>query len=142
MSLTALTAILGIGEKVIDKLFPDPHKAAEAKLELIKLQQAGEFKALEADLEIAKGQMTINQEEARSEALFKSGWRPFIGWTCGIAFSFNFLILPTVKIVLALNGIPLVIDPLDLTEMMPVLLGMLGLGGFRTYEKIKRKQNG
>lgn len=142
MSLTALTAILGIGEKVIEKFFPDPQQAAAVRVELIRLQQAGEFKALEADLELARGQIGVNAEEAKSENMFKSGWRPFIGWTCGLAFSFNFLILPTIQIIAALNGVPITLTPLDLTEMMPVLLGMLGLGGFRTYEKLKGKQNG
>ena len=141
MSVTALGAIIEIGGKVFDKMFPDPVEAERAKFELFKLQQTGEFKALEADIEMAKGQVEINKEEAKSELIFKSGWRPFIGWTCGSAFAFNFLILPIATMVAAFYGIPFVgVTPIDLTTMLPVLLGMLGLGGMRTFEKVRNKQ--
>ena len=90
---------------------------------------------------MAKGQVEINKEEAKSELIFKSGWRPFIGWTCGSAFAFNFLILPIATMVAAFYGIPFVgVTPIDLTTMLPVLLGMLGLGGMRTFEKVRNKQ--
>ncbi len=80
-------------------------------------------------------QVEVNKQEAAHKSLFVAGWRPFIGWTCGIAMAFNYIGVPLVETVSVLYGTPLVINPLDLATMMPVLLGMLGLGGMRTYEK-------
>jgi hypothetical protein len=80
-------------------------------------------------------QVEVNKQEAAHKSLFVAGWRPFIGWTCGVAMAFNYVGVPLVETVSVLYGTPLVINPLDLATMMPVLLGMLGLGGMRTYEK-------
>lgn len=131
--------ILSIGAKIIDRVIPDQQKAEEAKLKLLDLHQTGELAVLQADKEISLGQISTNNEEAKSDSLFKSGWRPFIGWVCGSSFAYNFLILPIIKTVMIILGYPVDLPPLDMTEMMPVLLGMLGLGGFRTYERIKGK---
>jgi len=130
--------ILGLGTALIDRLFPDKTKADEAKLKLLELQQSGELAALAADTELAKGQMAINQEEAKDESLFVKGWRPFIGWTCGSAFAFKYVIGPIGFTVAGFWGIKLQLPTLEMSEMMPILLGMLGLGGFRTYEKVKK----
>jgi len=132
--------ILGAALSLVDKLFPNPKDAAEAKIRIMEMQQTGELKALEADLELARGQMEINKSEASSDDPFRAGWRPFIGWTCGSAFAFNFVILPLMTSISAIMGNPIVLPALEMGEMMPVLLGMLGLGGFRTYEKIKNVQ--
>jgi hypothetical protein len=136
MALDPVTAMLDIGGKVIDRLFPDPTQAASAKLELIKLQQSGELANLSADVEIAKGQMAVNQAEAGG-GLFVGGWRPFIGWTCGAAFAYKFVLAPAVAFGMTAAGHPISLPVLDFTEMSTVLLGMLGLGGMRTVEKIK-----
>ena len=85
--------------------------------------------------EIAKGQMAINQVEAASSSLMVSGWRPFIGWTCGFGMFGNFITIPFSNFVLALLGIDIVIPLVPLETMMPVLMGMLGLGAMRSYEK-------
>ena len=129
MSLDPVTALLDIGSKVIDKIFPDPTAAASAKLELLKLQQNG-------DLAVMAGQMKINEIEAGSASIFVSGWRPAIGWVCGGACAWNWIGLPIVKVGLGLLAIKLELAPANLTEMMPILLGMLGLGGLRTLEKV------
>lgn len=129
MSLDPVTALLDIGSKVIDKIFPDPTAAANAKLELLKLQQNG-------DLAVMAGQMKINEIEAGSASIFVSGWRPAIGWVCGGACAWNWIGLPIVKVGLGLLAIKLELAPANLTEMMPILLGMLGLGGLRTLEKV------
>jgi hypothetical protein len=86
-------------------------------------------------LEIAKGQMAINKVEAANSNLMVSGWRPFIGWTCGLGMFGNFITIPFSNFVLALLGIDIVIPLVPLETMMPVLMGMLGLGAMRTYEK-------
>ena len=137
MALDPVTAMLDIGGKVIDRLFPDPAQAANAKLELIKLQQTGELAVMAADVDLAKGQMVTNQAEAASSSLFVAGWRPFIGWACGGAFAYKFILAPAAAFALTACGHPIALPVLDFTEMSTVLLGMLGLGGMRTVEKIK-----
>jgi hypothetical protein len=130
MALDPVSAMLDIGGKVIDRLWPDPAQAAAAKLELIKLQQAGELQAM-------AGQLDINKAEAGSSSVFVSGWRPFIGWVCGAACAWNWIGLKALLFGAAYFSHPVNgLAPADLSEMMPVLLGMLGIGGLRTIEKI------
>ena len=137
MAFDPLTAIFGIGEKVIDRLWPDPAQATAAKIELYKMQQSGELAMLTADVELAKGQIGVNQVEAASDKLFVAGWRPFIGWTCGAAFAYKFVLAPAGAFAMAASGHPIELPVLDFTEMSTILLGMLGLGGMRTIEKVK-----
>jgi hypothetical protein len=134
----ALSVIVPAALTLIDKLFPDANSANEAKLKVLEMQQKGELAALEAEMTLAQGQLAVNQAEASSPKTFVAGWRPFIGWTCGSAFAFNFVILPLLTTLSAIAGNPIEVPPLDMSEMLPVLLGMLGLGGFRTYEKVHR----
>jgi len=87
--------------------------------------------------EIAKAQIAVNREEATSHSIFVAGWRPATGWICAIGLATNYLLVPVCNFILTLTESPITVPPLDLSEMMPVLLGMLGLGGLRTYEKTK-----
>tara|TARA_R100001594_G_scaffold20358_2_gene39298 strand:- start:422 stop:823 length:402 start_codon:yes stop_codon:yes gene_type:complete len=87
--------------------------------------------------ELAKGQLEINKAEAQSRNVFIAGWRPFLGWTMGFAMAYNYVIQPIAIFVLGQLNYLVALPALDMTEMMPVLLGMLGLGGLRTYEKKK-----
>jgi len=130
MALDPITTILDIGSKVIDRLWPDPAQAASAKLELYKLQQSGELQQI-------MGQLEINKAEAASASVFVSGWRPFIGWTCGVACAWNWVGISVAKVIAAFFQYPILLTPADLSEMLPVLMGMLGLGVLRTTEKIK-----
>jgi|TARA_R110000851_G_scaffold122772_6_gene252309 hypothetical protein len=125
-----VSVLLDIGSKVIDRVWPDPAQATAAKFELFKLQQSG-------DLALMAGQMQINVEEAKSSSLLVSGWRPFIGWVCGVACAWNWLGLSIAKMVAELFGHPIALSPADISEMLPVLMGMLGLGTLRTFEKVK-----
>lgn len=125
-----LDIILGLGSKLIDAVFPDPAKKAEAQLKLLELQQNGELAQMQA-------QTAINVEEAKSTSVFIAGWRPFVGWVCGMAFAINFVVGPMGVFAAAFFGKTLVFPTIALTEIMPVLLGMLGLGAYRTFEKVK-----
>ncbi len=87
--------------------------------------------------ELAKAQLEVNKVEAAHHSLFVSGWRPFIGWTCGLGMFGNFITIPFANFVLALFSIDIVIPLVPLETMMPVLMGMLGLGAMRSYEKSK-----
>ncbi len=124
-----VTILLGIGSKVIDKIWPDETQANAAKLELMKMQMSGELAQM-------AGQLKINEVEAANPSVFVSGWRPFIGWVCGTACAWNWVGSPVAMALAAFFGKSLGLKPADLTEMLPVLFGMLGLGGLRTIEKI------
>lgn len=142
MSLDPITAALDIGGKLIDKLWPDPAQRDAAKLELFKLQQSGELAQLTAETDLAKGQIAINTTEAGNEHLFVSGWRPFIGWVCGAGLATQFLVAPIVTWLAALYGKQVVFPELDMGTLLTLLLGMLGLGGMRTAEKIQKIKSG
>lgn len=130
----ALIPVLG---SLMDKLFPDPTAAAEAKLKVMQMAQNGDLAQLDADLKLATGQLDVNKAEAASSSLFVSGWRPFIGWICGGAFAFKFIVAPLLAFTMTALGHPITLPVLDFTEMSTILLGMLGLGGLRTVEKVK-----
>ena len=89
-----LLAILPVVGKLIDKLLPDPAAAAKAQLDLMKLAQDGELAWLAADVQLAVGQMEINKEEAKDPSLFKSGWRPGVGWLCVAGFGYVTILRP------------------------------------------------
>jgi len=131
-----ITILLGIGSKVIDKIFPDPAQRDAAKLELLKMQQAGELAQLTAETDLAKGQLAINQVEAGSINWFVSGGRPFIMWGCGFAMLYASLFEPIMRFVAVVmfkyDGSFPVIDTSLTTQ---VLLGLLGLAGFRSLDK-------
>lgn len=133
---TVVGSVVGIAGTVIERLFPDPVKQAEARLELLKLQQNGELAALTADVQIATNQSQTNTEEAKSTSIFIAGWRPFVGWVCGVGFAVQML-GPLLAWVAALCGRPVAFPPMDFSVMGPTLTCMLGLGGMRTYEKLK-----
>ena len=86
--------------------------------------------------ELAMGQIEINKEEAKSRNIFIAGWRPFVGWTCAIALAYHFVLNPLILFIASWTGAVIPELPaFDMDSLMTVLLGMLGLGGLRTYEK-------
>jgi hypothetical protein len=123
---------------IIDKVFPDADAAANAKLELMRLAQAGELAQLNAETSLALGQIETNKVEAANSSLFVSGGRPFILWVCGLALLYVSLVEPVARFVavtaFSYTGTFPVIDT---TITMQLLLGLLGLGGMRTVEKLK-----
>lgn len=130
--------IFDLAGKVFDKLFPNPEEKAKAQLELFKLQQEGAFKELEANLQLAQGQMDINKAEAESPDFFRGGWRPFIGWVCGWGLAYQFLIRPVLTFILMVAETKVQTLPtLELDTLMTLLFGLLGLGTLRTVEKLK-----
>lgn len=133
----SLLPFLDIGMQLINKLLPDPEQKAKAQLELMRLQQEGEFKELEAELQILTGQIEINKIEAGGDDKFTKRWRPFIGWTCGIAFSYHFILQPFLLFVFAIFGKQITPPTFDMETLYTVLMGLLGLGTLRTAEKIK-----
>lgn len=124
---------------ILDKIIPDPAQAADAKLKMLALAQQGEFKELDAAVEIAKGQMAINQVEAAQDN-FRGGWRPAAGWVCVAGLAYDFILRPLLPWTAALFGktVP-PLPPIDIETLMVLLCGLLGLGGLRTVERVKGK---
>lgn len=130
----SLLSILGIVEKVIDNVVPDPNKKMELKLELAKLADA------EAERESKQllGQLDINKTEAGSTSVFVAGWRPFIGWAGGVGLAYSFVLEPimswSARVIFKYSGD---FPALDTSSLMVLVTGMLGFGGLRAMEKIK-----
>ena len=136
-----IIGVLGALSGIIEKIIPDPAAAAEVKLRLAELAAKGEGDVLAANLQIPLAQVGLNTAEAQGN-WFQKGWRPFVGWTCGAAFAYNFVVLPLlVFTATVLFGVePKLMPPsLDLATMLPVLFGMLGLGGMRSFERSQGK---
>lgn len=123
MDITGFGAVSDLVNTAINKIWPDKTEA--------------EKQQLAAAVMVVQGQIDTNKVEAANPSVFVSGWRPFIGWVCGAACAWNWIGLPIAKVALSLAGYSIDLAPANLSEMMPVLLGMLGLGGLRTIEKIK-----
>lgn len=122
--------IITIGAKLLDKIIPDKDARERAQAELIKSAQ-------DQDFQLSLAQLDINKKEAENPSLFVSGWRPNIGWTCGVAFQLHFVIFPIINFVMVAMGYKEVNISFDMTTLLTVLGGLLGIGGLRTYEKIK-----
>lgn len=119
----SIKAALGIFDTVLDRIIPDKNERARAKEALEAAEQSG-------DLDLLLGQLDINKQEAAHKSLFVAGWRPFIGWVCGLGLAYNVLLSPFL-------GIWLVVPTVDPSLLYPVMLGMLGLAGARSWEKSK-----
>ncbi len=130
----AIATLLG---KLIDRAWPDPAARAQAAQALAELQQAGEFKRLDAELEASRQQTAVNQVEAASADPFVSRWRPFIGWICGVALGWHYIGRPLASWVLLMTGGETPIPEVELGDLLVLLCGMLGLGGMRSLEKLR-----
>ncbi len=122
-SFTGIGEVAGLAGTVINKIWPD------------KSEQ--EREQLAAAVALVQGQLEVNKAEAAHTSLFVAGWRPAVGWACAAAFAWNWLGLPVSQMVATLAGYQITLAPADMTQMMPVLMGMLGLGALRTFEKVK-----
>lgn len=131
--LNLLIPVIGT---LLDKVLPDPKMAAEAKFKIIELAQKGELANLESDVKLAIAQTEVNKVEASTDT-FRGGWRPFIGWICGLGLGIQFIISPLFTWVSLLLGYNVIFPILDSDVLMTLLFGMLGLGTLRTTEKLK-----
>lgn len=140
LPIPIISGIVDLLGKAAERIWPDPLERAKQQARLLELQQAGEFKQIDAMLEAAGQQTRINEQEAAHGSLFVAGWRPFIGWTCGVSLAYTFIFQPFIQFLAVIGGLDFdakLLPVLNSGELMTVLLGMLGLGGLRTYEKFK-----
>jgi hypothetical protein len=129
--LSLITTLLPAVTDVIGRFLPvDKEKRAEAEREI-------EAKLTTHLAKIDLAQLDVNKTEAASRSVFVSGWRPFIGWTCGVALAYTYVVQPILVFGLAQSGYLIELPGMNLGELMPVLMGMLGLGGLRSWEKVK-----
>ena len=123
---TLLPSIMDVAGRFLPE---DKEKRAAAEREI-------EAKLTESLANIDLAQLAINKEDAKGN-WFQSGWRPFIGWSCGFALAYTYVMQPILTFGLAQAGYLIDLPAVNLGEMMPVLMGLLGLGGLRTFEKVK-----
>lgn len=129
---------------LVDKLvglIPDPAAREKARLEAEAQLVAQQDEMVKAFLASDQAQAATNSEEAKNSNLFISGWRPFLGWVFGGSFAWVFVVQPILSFILKAVGHPVELPVLDLSQMTPLVTGMLGLAGMRTYEKMQSVQN-
>ena len=126
-----LEALIGPVTGLLDKFIEDKDQRARLAHEIATMAERHAQ-------ERAMAQVETNKVEAAHRSIFVAGWRPFIGWTCGVSLAWHFVLSPVVVFVTAWIGIEMPELPaFDMDSLMTVLLGMLGLGGLRTFEKHK-----
>ena len=117
--------------QILDKAIPDQDLKRKLSHEIATMSE-------KHAQELALAQIKVNAAEAASGSLFKGGWRPCIGWICGVAFGYHFVLQPIIIFIVALIGMNIPDLPeFDMGTLLTVLGGMLGIGGLRTYEKQK-----
>lgn len=130
--MALLSALVGPVTGLLDKFIEDKDQ---------KVALAHEISTM-ADRhaqELALAQVEVNKAEAASSSVWKGGWRPFVGWVCGTAFAYHFVIQPLAIFGLAAYGMEVPELPnFEMGQLMTVLMGMLGLGGLRSFEKFKK----
>lgn len=135
--MAAWTILIDPISRLLDKIIPDPEARAKAQLELIKTERETDLEEFRLALSADQMQADINKIEAGNPDLFVSGWRPFIGWVCGVAFAYHFILQPLLAFAVANSGSEVKLPAFDMDALSTVLMGMLGLGGLRTIEKIR-----
>lgn len=138
MSFDPATALIDLGTSVIERLFPDPAQQANERLKLAELAQNGDLAQLNAHVKLMLGQLEINKAEAQHKSLFVAGWRPAVGWVCVSVLAFNYIGVYLLEYINAFLETPVNVPTrFDMSELWPLLLGMLGVGGMRSFDKSK-----
>ena len=131
--MSIISTLIGPVSGLLDKFIEDKDQKNAIAFELSTMAERHAQ-------ELAKAQIAVNQKEAAHKSLFVAGWRPAVGWVCVLGMASNFMVIPLANFALALAESTVVVPILDLTQMMPVRMGMLGLGAMRTFENAKGVQ--
>ena len=129
--------LLKAGMDIINKFVPDKDLAAKLQQELLLKSLEIDRQHLDMAAQEAQAQASINQTEAASDNIFVAGWRPVIGWVCGIGFLYQFVVYPTVQWYIAFKKVDVTPPPTLDGILMELTFALLGLGAFRTYEKVR-----
>lgn len=142
MAFDPITAALSVGTTLIEKIWPDPVKQQQEIRKLQELAQNGDLAQLNAQVQLLTGQMAINAKEAEHKSIFVAGWRPAVGWVGAVALGYQFILYPMLLWVWAIAdpttaaGVSIPPPPvMQADELYTVLLGMLGIGAMRSYDK-------
>ncbi len=130
MAFDPISAGITLVNTVIEKIFPDKTKQEEAKAALKMADLTNEF-------QLYFGQIQTNIEEAKSSSIWVAGARPFIMWVCGCGFAWEYVVGPFLVTITSAFNIHMAMPALDSSELMTILLGMLGLAGMRSFDKAK-----
>lgn len=132
-------SLIPIISSVLERVLPDPGAAAEAKIRLLELAQQGELAKLTADTDLAKGQIEINKAEADGTG-YKANWRPTIGYVCAAALAYTYILNPLLLWAAAVSGSGITPPDIVIDEhLWELMMGMLGLAGWRAMDKVKGK---
>jgi len=131
--MNILSSLIGPVTGLLDKVIQDKDQKTLLAHEIATMAE-------KHGQDLAKAQLEVNKTEAAHKSLFVAGWRPAVGWVCVLGMTGNFLVIPFTNFILALTGSEITIPLIETSEMMPVLMGMLGLGTMRTIEKTKKVQ--
>ncbi len=131
--MNILNSLIGPVTGLLDKVIQDKDQKAMLAHQIATMaERHGQ--------ELAQAQLEVNKTEAAHKNLFVAGWRPAVGWVCVLGMAGNFIIIPMANFGLALGGSGIEVPMIETAEMLPVLMGMLGLGTLRTVEKTKKVQ--
>jgi hypothetical protein len=130
--MVGILDIIGVLNPIIDRVFPDPKDKLELQEKLATLAD----QESEREHQEVMGQIGTNNIEANNQSLFVAGWRPFVGWVCGVALSYSFVLEPFAEFVARRQGYVGDFPVLDMGNLMTLMMGMLGMGYLRTKEKL------
>ena len=122
--MSILGSLLEPATKILDKVIEDKDQKNALAHEIATMAERHAQ-------ELAKGQLEVNKAEAKGN-WFQSSWRPLIGWICGLSLAINYMVSPIMA------GFGVDIPQADMTVMMPLLFGMLGISGLRSFDKYKK----
>jgi hypothetical protein len=140
MPIDPLTAALDIGKSLITRIWPDPKDQAEQLFKLEELKQKGDLAQLNAMVVSLQGQLQINAVEASHKSIFVAGWRPFVGWVGGFSLLYAGIVEPMMRFIAVISGYTGAFPLIETASTITILLGMLGLGGMRSYDKKNKTQ--
>lgn len=143
MAFDPITAGLELGGKLIDRLLPDKAANDAAKAQLVSAEVQG-------DIQSVLGQVEVDKTEAASSSMFVAGWRPWVGWVCGAGMAYAFILQPFIVTIIAVAQCIIRHQPfdksmlpiIDMSQMWPVLLAMLGMGALRSFDKAQGTTTG
>ena len=130
-----IAGLFSLGESLINRFFPDESQRTEQMIRLKELEQKGNLAELNAFVIGLQGQLNINAKEAEHKSIFVAGWRPFVGWVGGLGLAYISILEPIMRFIASMSGYTGEFPEIDTTITLQVLMGMLGIGVMRSFDK-------
>lgn len=133
-----ITSVFELGKAAIERIWPDPIKRSEEMRKLEEMRQTGDIAILNAHVQLMVKQIEVNMAEAQHKSVFVAGWRPAVGWVCVAILAYNYIGVNLLEWASSVFDWTTSIPPRQsMSELWPVLLGMLGIGGMRSFDKMR-----